>query len=685
MTYFSDFDLPEDLLQSLEKIGFKSPTPVQEASIPLALAGKDILGSAQTGTGKTAAFGIPLLAKLYSGEARSALIVSPTRELATQIMKAMREMSGNSPKAKTALLIGGEPINKQFHQLKRNPTLFVGTPGRINDHLNRRSLDLSKVDYLVLDETDRMLDMGFSVQINEIQKHMPKEKQTLLFSATLPNDIVRLANSYQNNPERVAIGSVGNPAKNVTQEFTHVQQPEKFQALVSQIENRTGSIIVFVKTKRGCDRIANSLRKANYKAEAIHGDLNHRKRERAIQSFREENFRILVATDVAARGLDVPHIAHVVNYDLPQCPEDYIHRIGRTARAGAEGEAISFISNAERHIYAAIQRMLDPNAKPENDNRRSGGGRGRSGGRSDSRGGRSGGGRDHRGGSRGGSSRGGYAGSRDGARSGSRSGGDFKRRDRGEGGEGRNERSSEGRSNYSRNNEGRNNDNRSNDNRSNDSRGGARRDNASRDRNENRRFDSKPKRSYGSDNRSSDSRGGESRGGESRGGRPSYGDRPNRGGSDRNDRNESRGGSRDGGYKKSYGSRDGNRNEGRSERKPYRSDDSNNRGDNKKTYGDKPKRSYGSDNRSEGGYKKKSFGAQDRSRGDRNDRSERSDRPNNRSDNGGDALKFKRKPRPEGRSFNRDGDNRSGGKPARPQNGPKKSFSSTFKKRREQG
>ncbi len=681
MTYFSDFDLPEDLLQSLEKIGFKSPTPVQEASIPLALAGKDILGSAQTGTGKTAAFGIPLLAKLYRGEARSALIVSPTRELATQIMKAMRDMSGNSPKAKTALLIGGEPINKQFHQLKRNPTLFVGTPGRINDHLNRKSLDLSKVDYLVLDETDRMLDMGFSVQINEIQKHMPKEKQTLLFSATLPDDIVRLANSYQNNPERIAIGSVGNPAKNVTQEFAHVQQPEKFQALVKQIDDRTGSIIVFVKTKRGCDRIATSLRKANYRAEAIHGDLNHRKRERAIQSFREQNFRILVATDVAARGLDVPHIEHVVNYDLPQCPEDYIHRIGRTARAGAEGHAISFISNAERHIYAAIQRMLDPNAKPDNDNRRSGGNRGRS------SGGRSGGGRDHRGGSRdsssrGGSSRGGYGASRDGARSGSRSGGDFKRREGGEGrSEGRSERSSESRSNYSRNNESRSNNNRSNNNRSNDNRGGARRDNASQDRNDNRRFDNKPKRSYGSDNRNEGRSEGrsENRSGETRGGRPSYGDRPNR------DRNESRGGSRDGGYKKSYGSRGDNRSEGRTERKPYRSDD-NNRSDNKKSYGDKPKRSYGSDNRSEGGYKKKSFGSSDnRSRSDRNDRSERSDRPNNRSENSGDALKFKRKPSGEGRSFNRDGDNRSGGKTSRPQNGPKKTFSSTFKKRREQG
>lgn len=360
MENFHSFGLPKALVQSLDQLNFKTPTPIQQATIPLVLEGKDILGSAQTGTGKTGAFGIPLLAKLIENPTAAALIVAPTRELATQVMKALQSMLWKGSPVKTALLIGGESMQNQLHQLKRSPRLFVGTPGRINDHLKRKSLSLSEVKFLVLDEMDRMLDMGFSIQIAEIKKHLPQNLQTLLFSATLPKSIVKLAESYLKNPERVSIGSTTNPAENIKQQVVQLSEAEKYPRLLNELDDRKGSIIVFVKTKINAERMAKKLKEASYESDALHGDLRHSKRERVIQAFRKQKYRILVATDVAARGLDIPHIEHVINYDLPQAPEDYIHRIGRTARAGAEGEAVCFVAPSDRGKWRAIHGLMNP-------------------------------------------------------------------------------------------------------------------------------------------------------------------------------------------------------------------------------------------------------------------------------------------------------------------------------------
>ena len=339
---FDTLGLPPKLLHALTRMNFTTPTPIQAQTIPLAWKDKkDVLGSAQTGTGKTGAFGIPVIAGLMENPEAAALVMTPTRELAVQVMKAMEPMIPTAD-IRTAVLIGGEAMPKQFNQLRHNPRLIVGTPGRINDHLERGSLKLGNVRFLVLDETDRMLDMGFGIQIDRIVHHIPKERQTLLFSATLPANIVKLSGKYMRDPVRVAVGSTTTPITKIKQEVIMVNDAEKYSRLIGQIDARKGTIIIFVKTKHGTEKLAAKLNKDNHLADAIHGDLQQRRRDRVIQGFRDKKFRVLVATDVAARGLDIPHIAHVINYDMPQVPEDYIHRIGRTARAGAEGEAVSF-------------------------------------------------------------------------------------------------------------------------------------------------------------------------------------------------------------------------------------------------------------------------------------------------------------------------------------------------------
>ena len=360
MEDFQSLNLPEALLHKLKHLNFNTPTPIQTKSIPFALQGKDILGSAQTGTGKTGAFGIPLIAKLLKEPESAALVITPTRELAVQVHAALTSMLAKSTNVKAALLIGGENIERQIRQLKQKPRLFVGTPGRLNDHLRNRHINLKNVNYLVLDETDRMLDMGFSIQIDDIMKHLPDERQTLLFSATLPSNIVSLTKKYLKDPERISVGSTVSPAKNVEQTNLFIPDNEKYDTLLTQLNDRKGSIIVFVKTKFGAEKMAKKLYKAGHKADAIHGDLRHNKRERVTKAFRSEKFRILVATDVAARGLDIPHIKHVINYDLPQCPEDYIHRIGRTARAGSSGEALNLIGGADKRLWNAIDILMNP-------------------------------------------------------------------------------------------------------------------------------------------------------------------------------------------------------------------------------------------------------------------------------------------------------------------------------------
>lgn len=361
MKTFQDMQLPEALNRALQHMQFSEPTPIQAQAIPVALEGKDILGSAQTGTGKTAAFGIPVIAKILTNPESVGLIMTPTRELATQVMKQIQTLLGKKSEIQLALLIGGDPIPRQVSQLLRNPRIIIGTPGRINDHLKRGNLKLGNVDLLVLDETDRMLDMGFSSQIETIMNHMgEKKRQTLLFSATLPKETVRISEKYLNHPVHISIGTTSTPASKIKQDISHLQESEKYPHLLSELNERNGSIIVFVKTKYSSQKMAAKLAKAGHSADSIHGDLRQNKRDRVIDSFRKKKYRILVATDIAARGLDIPHIEHVINYDLPQCAQDYIHRIGRTARAGATGSALNFVTPTDRRKWSAIDRLLNP-------------------------------------------------------------------------------------------------------------------------------------------------------------------------------------------------------------------------------------------------------------------------------------------------------------------------------------
>ena len=377
MKNFDGLGLHSVLNKSLAHMKYTIPTPIQAKAIPVALEGRDILGSAQTGTGKTAAFAIPLVEALLNDDRKCALVMTPTRELGRQVMEIMHQLIGHQSGIKTAFLIGGESMSKQYAQLKRRPRLIVGTPGRINDHVERRNLHLDQTRFLVLDETDRMLDMGFSIQIDKIVKHIPNDRQTLLFSATMPKNIIRMADRYQNNPERIAIGSSVNVAENIDQKVVKLNQEKKYDILMEELAARQGSVIIFVKTKRNADKLARKLKGDDHHADAIHGDLKQSKREKVIKAYRNKGFRILVATDVVSRGLDVPHVAHVINYDLPQVPEDYIHRIGRTARAGAKGESLCFVTPQDGRKWHAIEQMLYPDkqgAKPANDSK----GRGKS-------------------------------------------------------------------------------------------------------------------------------------------------------------------------------------------------------------------------------------------------------------------------------------------------------------------
>lgn len=360
---FKSFDLPDQLMMALERLNFQTPTTIQEQAIPLILQGNDLLASSQTGTGKTGAFAIPIISKIMGNKNNAALIITPTRELAAQIQTIFDKLIPNKSDINTVLLIGGSPIKTQLNKLKLNPNIIIGTPGRINDHLKRRSLRLANVNFLVLDETDRMLDMGFSTQIDDIIKQTPNDRQTLLFSATIPPEITKVSAKYMKNPKRISVGSTSNPIEKIKQEVIKVQDHEKYQKLVEELNKRSGSVIIFMKTKYSVERMIKKLKAENFEVDGIHGDLSHNKREQVIKKFRDQKFLILVATDIVARGLDIPHIGHVINYDIPQCPEDYIHRIGRTGRAGNEGESVSFVTNAESKKWDAIRFMMNPELK----------------------------------------------------------------------------------------------------------------------------------------------------------------------------------------------------------------------------------------------------------------------------------------------------------------------------------
>tara|TARA_B100000579_G_scaffold210288_1_gene171766 strand:- start:399 stop:1823 length:1425 start_codon:yes stop_codon:yes gene_type:complete len=368
MTEFSKYKLNYVLNKSLKSLNFKNPTPIQEKSIPLILKGNDILGSAQTGTGKTAAFCIPILELLMKSSRGSLLIMIPTRELAKQVLDVINSLIGYKTSINTATLIGGESMSKQLSQLKKRPRIYIGTPGRINDHLQRGTLKLYDAKYLVLDETDRMLDMGFEVQINKIIKFLPLKRQVLMFSATIPNNIIKLSSKYLNKPIRISVGESNIVAKNIKQEIIELKADEKLDQLIKQIDNRNGSILIFVKTKYGTEKLSKALSKKKIKSFPLHGGLRQSKRNTIMKNFRDMKFRILIATDVAARGIDVPHIEHVINYDLPQMAEDFIHRIGRTARAGSKGIALSFVTKGDFAKWTEIKLILNPEKKYKNKN-----------------------------------------------------------------------------------------------------------------------------------------------------------------------------------------------------------------------------------------------------------------------------------------------------------------------------
>jgi ATP-dependent RNA helicase DeaD len=379
---FASMALPSFLLESLEKLQFNTPTPIQERAVPAALEGRDVLGSAQTGTGKTAAFLLPLLTHLSKEghEDRIALVVTPTRELAQQVLSQVHLLlkSWSSP-LPWALLIGGDSMFKQERQLASKPRLIIGTPGRLNDHLRNNRLRLDRCDFLVLDETDRMLDMGFRVQLETIVEQLAEKRQTLLFSATLPSDTQRVIAEYLTDPVRIVVDQVNAPSERIAQSNRELHENDKYDTLVAELEKRQGSVIVFMKAKYATERMVRRLNKEGHPSDAIHGDLRQSRRTKVLTQFRQSKFRVLVATDVAARGLDIPHIEHVINYDLPQSPEDYIHRIGRTARAGAQGEAVNFISSADQKYWRAICALMDPSSasagKPEGRGRKRSGGK----------------------------------------------------------------------------------------------------------------------------------------------------------------------------------------------------------------------------------------------------------------------------------------------------------------------
>lgn len=356
MKKFNEFDISKKLQNVLPSMGYVSATKVQEEAIQHIIAGRDVLASSQTGTGKTGASLIPLITKIEREEEKHILIVAPTRELAKQVYTVANKMIKEHKNIVSALIIGGEDMSRQIRRLKQKPRIIIGTPGRINDHLSRKTFHLKKTHFLVLDETDRMLDMGFGVQINEIIKYIPEERQTILFSATLPKSIVKLSKKYLKDPARISIGDSNSIADKITQNLIHTE--DKFKTLTMELEKTYGSVLIFTRTRRGAEKIKKKLKGHPLRTDALHGGLRQNKRERVMRAFRNKKCSILVATDVASRGLDVPHIEFVINYDIPDCPTDYIHRIGRTARAEKTGIALSLISKSDKYKWNAIQKFL---------------------------------------------------------------------------------------------------------------------------------------------------------------------------------------------------------------------------------------------------------------------------------------------------------------------------------------
>ena len=355
---FADLQIHPKVLRAIADVGYESPTAIQAATIPALMAGSDVVGLAQTGTGKTAAFAIPILSKIdATSKATQALVLAPTRELALQVAEAFSRYGAQLPQINVLPIYGGSSYAVQLAGLKRGAQVVVGTPGRIIDHLERGTLDLSRVDYLVLDEADEMLAMGFSEDVERILADTPEYKQVALFSATMPPAIRKITSKYLHDPFEITSKAKTATAENISQRYTQVAGPRKMDALTRVLEVEPfEAMIVFVRTKQATEEVAEKLRARGFSAAAINGDIPQAQRERTITALRDGSIDILVATDVAARGLDVERISHVLNYDIPHDTESYVHRIGRTGRAGRSGTALLFVSPRERHLLKAIEK-----------------------------------------------------------------------------------------------------------------------------------------------------------------------------------------------------------------------------------------------------------------------------------------------------------------------------------------
>ena len=355
---FADLQIHPAVLQAVGDVGYESPSPIQSATIPAMLEGSDVVGLAQTGTGKTAAFAIPILSKIDTdSRATQALVLAPTRELALQVAEAFSRY-GAHLRVNVLPIYGGSSYGPQLAGLKRGAQIVVGTPGRVIDHLEKGSLDLSHLDYLVLDEADEMLQMGFAEDVERILSDTPEYKQVALFSATMPPGIRKITAKYLHDPVEVTVKSKTQTAENITQRYVQVAGPRKMDALTRLLEVEPfEAMIVFVRTKQATEEVAEKLRARGFSAAAINGDTPQAVRERTINSLKDGSIDILIATDVAARGLDVERISHVLNYDIPHDPESYVHRIGRTGRAGRSGTALLFVTPRERHLLNAIERV----------------------------------------------------------------------------------------------------------------------------------------------------------------------------------------------------------------------------------------------------------------------------------------------------------------------------------------
>ncbi|MBK9254942.1 MAG: DEAD/DEAH box helicase [Saprospiraceae bacterium] len=362
---FENLDLTEPILNALKSEGYTHPTPIQQKAIPILLQGRDLLACAQTGTGKTAAFAIPVLQMLSQKQDRQsqyrnikALVVTPTRELAIQIDESFASYGANL-KLKHTVVFGGVSQHSQVNSLRNGIDILIATPGRLLDLINQGFISLSNIEIFILDEADRMLDMGFVNDIKKVIKLLPVKRQSLFFSATMPDSIMALANSILTNPERVEVTPVSSTAETVQQEVYFVDYDKKKDLLLHKLEDEgIKTALVFTRTKHGADKVVKILAKANIKAAAIHGNKSQNARQKALSDFKEQRIRVLVATDIAARGIDIDELAYVINYEIPNIPETYVHRIGRTGRAGASGKAVSFCDAEERAYLRDIQKLI---------------------------------------------------------------------------------------------------------------------------------------------------------------------------------------------------------------------------------------------------------------------------------------------------------------------------------------